>query len=103
MEWDNEEAKRQEFARGGAWPARRPRPQRGQTARQPRKWSQGRTGQKPQEENRRPPQRAASAAGSRKEVIDTVIAAICARFGDRAIGLGERGFRGEGLLHERTA
>jgi hypothetical protein len=36
-------------------------------------------------------------------LIQTLIEAICARFGERAIGLGERGFRDEGLQHARTA
>jgi len=101
MEWGNEEANRQESARRGAWPARWPGPQRGQTARQPRKG--GLVKRRKKRIAARPPQCAASAPRSQKEVVDTVIAAICARFGERAIGLGERGFRGEGLLHARTA
>ena len=103
MEWAYEKAKRQESARGGAWPARWPSPQRGQTARQSGKRSQGWPGQKSQEENRRPAQCAASSTGPQKEIIEKVIAAICVRFGEKAIGLGEHGFRGESLPHARTA
>jgi hypothetical protein len=103
MEWGYEESQKQESARGGTWPARRFGPQRGQAAGQLRKWPQGRSGQKPQQDDRRPPQRAASAPGSQKELIQTLIEVICARFGERAIGLGERGFRSEGLRHARTA
>ena len=44
-----EEAGAQESTRGGAWQIGRVGPQRGQTAGQPRKWAQGRLGQKPQE------------------------------------------------------
>jgi len=57
---------------------------------------------KPQEKNRRTPQCAASAPRAQKEIIEILIAAICARFGEAAIGLGDDG-RGEGLTHARTA
>ena len=53
----------------------------------------GGLGQKPQEETRGPAQRAATAARSPEELIETVIASIRARFGDCAIGLGDRGIR----------
>jgi hypothetical protein len=103
MEWVDEKTQTQESARGGTWPARWLGPQRSETARQPRKWPQGRPGQKPQEDSRCPAQRAAAAPGSQKEFIQKLIDAICARFGERAIGLGEGGFRSEGLRHARTA
>ncbi len=103
MEWGHEEAQKQESARGGTWPARWLGQQRGQTTVQPRKWPQGRSGQKPEEDNRRAAQRAATAPGSQKEFIETLIEAICARFGERAIGLGDCGFRDEGLRHARRA
>jgi len=93
MERDHEEAKTQKPSRSGAWPARWSGAQRGQAACQPRKWSQGRPGQKPQENTRRPPQRAASATRSPQEIVETVIASIRARFGDYAIGLGDHGIR----------
>ena|SRR5208283_536457 len=93
MERMDEETKRQESSRGGAGQVRWARPQRGQAAGQPGKWPQGRFGQKPQEENRRPAQRATAAPRSSKSLIETVIASICARFGDHAIGLGDCGIR----------
>src|SRR5208337_3836071 len=89
----DEEAKTQESSCGGSWQVGRVGAQRGQTARQPRKWPQGRPGQKPQEESRSPAQRPATAARSPEELIATVIASIRARFGDWAIGLGNHGIR----------
>ena len=85
--------KRQESSRGGAGQVRGTRAQRGQAASQQGKWPQGRFGQKPQEENRRPAQRATSAPRSPEKLIEIVIAAICARFGDCAIGRGYCGIR----------
>jgi hypothetical protein len=92
MERSNEEATK-ESACGGAWPAGRIGTQRGQAARQPRKWAQGRPGQKPQEADRCPSQRAASASWSQQEIIEIVIASIRARFGPQAIALGDAGIR----------
>jgi hypothetical protein len=43
--------------------------------------------------NRRPPQRATSAPRSPETLIEIVIASICARFGDSAIGRGDCGIR----------
>jgi hypothetical protein len=93
MEPMDEEAKRQESACGGSGQVRWARTQRRQAAGQQRKWPQGRLGQKPQEENRRPPQRATSAPRSPEKLIEIVIASICARFGDCAIGRGDCGIR----------
>jgi hypothetical protein len=93
MEGAYEEAKNQESPRGGARPAGRIGAQRGQAARQPRQWPQGRSGQKPQETPRRPPQRATAASRSPEEIIEVVIAAIRARFGPQAIALGIAGIR----------
>ena len=93
MERSDEEGQTQESSRGGAGQVRWARPQRGQAAGQPGKWPQGRFGQKPQEENRRPAQRATTAPRSPETLIEIVIAAICARFGDRAIGRGDCGIR----------
>ena len=93
MERMDEETKRQESSRGGAGQVRWARPQRGQAAGQPGKWPQGRFGQKPQEENRCPAQRATTAPRAPENLVETVIASICARFGDRAIGLGDCGIR----------
>jgi hypothetical protein len=93
MEPMDEEAKRQESACGGSGQVRWARTQRRQAAGQQRKLPQGRLGQKPQEENRRPPQRATSAPRSPEKLIEIVIASICARFGDCAIGRGDCGIR----------
>ncbi len=61
---------------------------------EPRKWSQGRPGQKPQEENCRPAKRPPPAAGEApEEGVSAAIASIRARFGYRAIGLGYGGIR----------
>ncbi len=63
MELSHEET--EESSRGGSWQVGWTGPQRGQTARQPRKWPEGRPGQKPQEESRSATQRAAAAAQGR--------------------------------------
>jgi hypothetical protein len=88
-----EKADAQESTRGGAWPVGRVGTQRGQTAGQLRKRSQGRSGQKPQEDPGRVAQRPPAPARASQEVLSTIIALIQARFGDVAIGLGERGIR----------
>ena len=88
-----DEGATQESSRGGSWQVGRAGAQRGQAGCQPRKRPQGRRGQKPQEDNRSSAQRAASSARSPEEIIETVIAAIRARFGDWAIGLGDHGIR----------
>ena len=93
MERMNEETERQESSCRSSGEVRRSRAQRGQAAGQPGKWPQGRFGQKPQEENRRPAQRTTAAPRSPEKLIETVIAAICARFGACAIGRGDRGIR----------
>jgi len=93
MERGHEETKTQESSRSGSWQVGWVGTQRGQAAGKSRKWAQGRLGQKPQEENRGPAQRAASAPRSPQELIETVIASIRARFGDCAIGLGDHGIR----------
>jgi hypothetical protein len=93
MERSHEETEAQESSRRGSWQAGWADPQRSQAESQPRKWAQGRSGQKPQEENRGPAQRAASSPRSPEEVIETMIAAIRARFGDWTIGLGDHGIR----------
>jgi hypothetical protein len=93
MERMDEETEREESACGGAGPIGRLGTERGQEARQQGKWPQGRFGQKPQEENCRPAQRATSASRSPEKLIEIVIALICARFGDCAIGRGNSGIR----------
>jgi hypothetical protein len=93
MEWAHEEAPK-ESARGGARQVRRFSPERGEEARQPRKWSQGRPRQKLQEENCRATQRSTSAARQTPEKrVRAAIASIRSRFGDCAIGLGYGGIR----------
>jgi hypothetical protein len=89
----HEETNTQESSRRGSWQVGRAGAQRGQAEGQSRKWPQGRPRQKPQEENRGPAQRAASSTRSPQELIETVIASICLRFGDSAIALGDRGMR----------
>jgi hypothetical protein len=96
MERGHEEAKAQESSRRGSWQTGWAGAQRGQAVGQPQKWSQGRSGQKPPEENRSPAQRSASATRSPEEIIQAVIATIRARFGYGAIGLGDRGIRSVG-------
>ena len=101
MESGDEETA-QKSSRRGTRQAGRPGAQRGQTARQPRKWAQGWPGQKSQEDYCRPPRRAASAPWP-PAVIEIVIASIRARFGDGVIGLGGRGIRfGRSMSHART-
>jgi hypothetical protein len=107
MERASEEARSEESARRGAGPIGRFGSQRGQEARQQGKRPQGWSGQKPQKENCRPPQCAASALWP-QEIIEIVIASIRARFGDGVIGLGDRGIRfarvgGEDVSHAHTA
>ncbi len=93
MEWNHEEAA-EESSRRGSRKVGRLSPERGQKAGEPRKWSQGRPGQKPQEENCRPAKRPPPAAGEApEEGVSAAIASIRARFGYRAIGLGYGGIR----------
>ena len=92
MEWGNEETT-QESSRGGPRQVRWLSPERGQKVDQPRKWPQGRPGQKPQEENRRKTQRPTPTTGTSEEGLIAAVAAIRARFGYRAIGLGYGGIR----------
>src|SRR5208283_4971454 len=96
MERMDEAGDTQESSRRSAWPARRSRAQRGQAASQSGKWPQGWLGQKPDEDYRGPAQRAASPAGTAKEVVNLVIALIRARYGQAAIGRGDRGIRYHG-------
>ena len=93
MKWSHEEAAQESPRRGPrqvGWLS----PERGEKAGEPRKWSQGRPGQKPQEENCRPAKRPPPAAGEVPEGgVSAAIASIRARFGYRAIGLGYGGIR----------
>ena len=91
MEQVDEEAA-QESSCGCPRPVGRIGAQRGQTPREPRKWTQGWHGQKPQENYCSPAQCTTSAPWP-QQVIGMVIASIRARFGDGAIGLGDSGIR----------
>ena len=93
MERSNEEKESQESSCRGFGQVRGTRAQQGQAVGQPGKWTQGRCGQKPEEENRRPPQRATSTLRSPEKLIEIVIASICWRFGDSVIGRGDCGIR----------
>ncbi len=93
MERIDEAGDTQESSRGRAWPVRRARAQRGQAAGQSRKWSQGWLGQKLGEDDRSPAQRPGSPAGTAEEIVNSVIAVICARYGEAAIGRGDHGIR----------
>ena len=93
MERSHEETETQESSRRGSWQAGWPGPQRGQAESQPRKWPQGRPGQKPEEENCGTAQRAVSRAWTLEEAVNTVIAVIRARYGEWPIGRGDRGIR----------
>ncbi len=92
MELGHEEGT-QEPSRCGPREVRWLSPERGQKAGQSRKWLQGRPGQKPQEENCRATQRPTPTTGTPEEGVSAAVAAIRARFGYRAIGLGYGGIR----------
>ena len=83
----------QESSRRSTWPVRRSRAQRGQAAGQSGKWPQGWLGQKSGEDYRGTAERPASSAGTAEEVVNTVMALIRARFGELAIGRGDRDIR----------
>jgi len=93
MERMDEETQRQESTRRSFGQVGWTRAQRGQAAGQSRKWPQGRFGQKPGEDYSGTAQRTPSAAGTAEEVVNTVIALIRARYGESAIGRGDRGIR----------
>jgi hypothetical protein len=88
MERVDEKPKTKESACGSTGKARGASAQQGQAVGQSGKWPQGRFGQKPEEENCSPSQRATSTPRSPEKLIEIVIASICARFGDCAIGRG---------------
>lgn len=92
MEWSDEEVQSEESARGSAWQARWPGPQRSQAARKSREWAEGRVGQKPPQDTRLPAQRTSSPCSSR-QTVNAAIALVRERFGYFAIGLGEAGLR----------
>ncbi len=93
MERMDEETQKQESSRRGAGQVRWTRAQRSQAAGQSRKWPQGWLGQKLGEDDRSPAQRPGSPAGTAEEIVNSVIAVICARYGEAAIGRGDHGIR----------
>jgi hypothetical protein len=102
MEWGHEETA-QESSRRGSQQVGWLSPERGQKAGQPRKWPQGRPGQKQQEKNCLATQRPAPKAGETPEQgVSAAVASIRARFGYRAIGLGYGGIRYCGRVEVRT-
>ncbi len=93
MERMDEETKSQESSRRGSGQVRWTRAQRGDATGQSGKWPQGRLGQKPGEDYRGTAQRKATTARASEEVVNMVIALIRARYGESAIGRGDRGIR----------
>ena len=93
MEHTCEEATSEESACSGPRPIRWPGAQRVQKARRQRERSQGRSGQKPEEDYRQPAQCAPAAARTPHEKLSAAIFSIQARFGKCAIGLGYLGIR----------
>ncbi len=89
----DEEGDAQESSRRGAWQVGRSRAQRGQAASQSGKWPQGRLGQKPQEGHSGAPQCTPTAPWASEELVNRAMMLIRARYGEWAIGRGERGIR----------
>jgi len=83
----------QESARSGAWAFGWASAQRGEKAGQQAERTQRRLGQKPQKDSCRAAQCAASPSRPPEELIESLIALICSRFGACAIGLGDGGIR----------
>ena len=73
--------------------------QRGQEARQQGEWAQGRPGQKPQEDRGGAAQCAAATPWASQEAVNLLIQFICARYGQLAIGRGDRGIRYRSASH----
>jgi hypothetical protein len=92
MERNAEQTEKEESSRSGARSAGRIGPQRSQEASEQRKWPQRRVGQKPQENLGRETQCTPAKAWSPQR-LNLLVEAICARFGDYAIGRGNSGIR----------
>jgi hypothetical protein len=92
MERNGEQTEKEESSRSGAGSAGRIGLQRSQEASEQRKWTQGRVGQKPQENLGRETQ-CSSAKAWTPQGLSLLVEAICARFGDYAIGRGNSGIR----------
>jgi hypothetical protein len=94
MERAGEEANAQESTRGGARSLGRPGAERGQKVGEPRKWPQGRPGQKPARKDLPLGETPGShGRGAAQGTVSTAISSIRARFGYRAIGWGYGGIR----------
>jgi hypothetical protein len=100
MESNGEQAEEKESSRGGTRSAGRVGPQRSQEARQQRKWPQGRSGQKPQENAGREAQFTPAPAWTPQR-LNLLIEAIRARFGDYVIGRGNGGIRHSSVTPHR--
>ena len=87
MELAGEDATSEESARGGARPLGWPGAQRGQEARQQTKRSQGRAGQKPQENYCSETQRATAKTRAPQERVSAAISSIRARLENALSGL----------------
>ena len=90
MERNGEQTEKEESSRSGARSAGRIGMQRSQEASEQRKWTQGRVGQKPQENLGRETQCTPAKAWSPQR-LNLLIEAIRARFGEYAIGRGDHG------------
>jgi hypothetical protein len=94
MERAGEEANAQESTRGGARSLGRPGAERGQKVGEPRKWPQGRPGQKPARKDLPLGETPAATAGASPQgTVSAAISSIRARFGYLAIGWGYGGIR----------
>ena len=93
MERVDEEGQTQESSRGGTGQVRRAGAERSQKAREQGKRSQGRLGQKPQEDCRSAAEFPAATSWASQEAINLLIQFICARYGQLAIGWGDGGIR----------
>ncbi len=92
MERNEEQTAKEEPSCSGTRSAGRPGSERSQEASEQRRWTQGRAGQKPQEDLGREAQ-CASAKAWTPQRLNLLVEAICARFGDYAIGQGKSGIR----------
>ena len=101
---NGEQTEKEESSRSGARSARRIGLQRSQEASEQRKWTQGRVGQKPQENLGRPAQCTPATAWTPQR-LNLLIEVIRARFGEYAIGRGNSGIRfpfaGSGVIRWR--
>src|SRR6266849_2561136 len=103
MERIDEAGDTQESSRRGAGQVRRAGAQRSQAAGEPGKWPQGRLGQKPQEGHSVAPQCTSAAPYASEELVNRVMMLIRARYGEWAIGRGDRGIRYRAVVQERQA